>query len=81
MGFDAIWISPVVTNAPPCYHGYCALDYYTINDHFGGKDDLVNLIEAMHKRNMWLMLDVVANHSIPMNTDIREAGQVNPFNK
>jgi alpha-amylase len=27
------------------------------------------------------MLDVVANHSIPMNTDIREAGQVNPFNK
>ena len=35
MGFDSIWISPVVSNTPGGYHGYWAGDWTTINSHFG----------------------------------------------
>jgi alpha-amylase len=35
MGFDAIWISPVVDNMEPGYHGYWARDWTKTNDHFG----------------------------------------------
>jgi len=31
MGFDAIWISPVVANFPNSYHGYGAQDLYTVS--------------------------------------------------
>jgi len=63
MGFDAIWISPIPHNAPPDYHGYGALNWEKINEHFGTSDDLHNLIAAAHARDIWVMLDVVANHS------------------
>jgi alpha-amylase len=35
MGFDAIWISPIPHNAEPDYHGYGALDWEKVNEHFG----------------------------------------------
>lgn len=40
MGFDSIWISPVVDNLPPGYHGYWARDWYAINSNFGSADEL-----------------------------------------
>ena len=63
MGFDAIWISPIPKNAPADYHGYGALDWEEVNEHFGSEDDLKSLIKACHDRDIWVMLDVVANHS------------------
>lgn len=62
LGFDAIWISPVVANAPNGYHGYWATDLYEINSNFGSASDLQQLVQNMHSRNMWMMFDVVANH-------------------
>jgi len=35
MGFDAIWISPIVKNYENNFHGYAAMDIYSINEHFG----------------------------------------------
>ena len=35
MGFDAIWISPVIDNTEGGYHGYWARDWDKINSHFG----------------------------------------------
>lgn len=35
MGFDAIWISPVVDNLGDGYHGYWAKNWDGINSHFG----------------------------------------------
>ena len=63
MGFDAIWISPIPKNAPADYHGYGALDWEEVNEHFGTEDELHELIKACHARDIWVMLDVVANHS------------------
>ena len=62
MGFDAIWISPVVECIGGAYHGYAALNIYNINPKFGTEQDLHDLVEECHKRDIWVMLDVVANH-------------------
>jgi len=62
MGFDAIWISPVVENTPGGYHGYWAQNLFKINPHFGTEQDFIDLINECHKRGIWVMLDVVANH-------------------
>ncbi len=37
MGFDAIWISPIVQNWPGSYHGYHCTDLYKINTNFGSE--------------------------------------------
>lgn len=62
MGFDAIWISPIIDNYGGGYHGYWGRDIYTLNSHFGSESDLVELITECHKRGIWVMVDVVANH-------------------
>jgi len=78
MGFDAIWISPVVDNMDHGYHGYWARDWTKLNSHFGSEADLRELINECHKRGMWVMVDVVANHVAPVGTDYRT---IVPFNK
>lgn len=65
MGFDAIWISPIVKNWPGSYHGYHCVDLYKINDNFGSEQDLKDLISAAHDKGIWVMVDVVANHMAP----------------
>ncbi|KFA73918.1 hypothetical protein S40288_00933 [Stachybotrys chartarum IBT 40288] len=62
MGFDAIWITPVVANHPGGYHGYWAQDLYQVNANYGTPQDLRNLVNAAHARGMFVMVDVVANH-------------------
>lgn len=62
MGFDAIWISPVVANTPGGYHGYWVSNLYEINEEFGTEEELKELIQACHDRDIWVMVDVVANH-------------------
>lgn len=78
MGFDAIWISPVVDNLDKGYHGYWARDWTKLNSNFGSEDDLKNLVKACHDRDIYVMVDVVANHVAPVGDDF---SQINPFNK
>ena len=77
MGFNAIWISPIVLNKDGSYHGYHALDLYQINPHFGTSDDLKELIRTCHKKDIWVILDAVPNHMAP---DV-PISSINPFNK
>ncbi|QPG93556.1 hypothetical protein C2857_000729 [Epichloe festucae Fl1] len=65
LGFDAIWITPVVANADRGYHGYWARDLYTVNAKYGSADDLKSLVDAAHEKKMYVMVDVVANHVGP----------------
>ncbi|ORY57547.1 glycoside hydrolase family 13 protein [Pseudomassariella vexata] len=68
MGFTAVWISPIVKNIEGdtgygyAYHGYWAQDIWSLNSNFGTEQDLVDLSSALHKRGMYLMLDIVTNH-------------------
>lgn len=63
MGFDAIWISPIPQNAENGYHGYWATDFSNLNANFGTSQDLMDLVNAAHDKNILVMLDVVANHA------------------
>jgi alpha-amylase len=70
MNFDAIWISPIVaqmsnwTGDGEAYSGYWQQNLYELNPSFGTEDDLVLLIDEIHKRGMLLMLDIVVNHMV-----------------
>lgn len=67
MGFTAVQISPINENLPQdtiygeAYHGYWPQNFYELNPHFGSPDDLKNLASELHKRGMYLLVDVVAN--------------------
>jgi alpha-amylase len=65
LGCTAIWLSPIFENNPHAYHGYNINNYLNIDPHLGTKDDLVELVEAAHRRNppIRIILDVVINHS------------------
>jgi alpha-amylase len=45
-----------------CHIRYWTKDFDTLNPHFGSADDLHALSNALHKRGMYLMFDVVVNH-------------------
>ncbi|KAL4920132.1 glycoside hydrolase superfamily [Aspergillus aurantiobrunneus] len=67
LGFTAVQISPVVENIPEdttygeAYHGYWPQNLYSLNEHFGTAEELRKLSKALHKRGMYLMVDVVIN--------------------
>ena len=77
MGFDAVWISPIIKNRDGGYHGYWGTNLYELNYNFGSEQDFIDLINACHQRNIWVMVDVVANHM--GNLDENYGGNV-PFN-
>ena len=68
MGFDTIWISPIVENIGgttgegQAYHGYWTLNPAELNGNFGTADDLKSLVSAAHAKGMYIMVDVVINH-------------------
>ena len=78
MGFDAIWISPIVENLDKGYHGYWATNWEKTNPNFGSSDDLKSLVKAAHDKDMWVMVDVVANHVAPIGDDF---SQIYPLNR
>ena len=78
MGFDAIWISPIIENTEGSYHGYHFTNLYNLNYHFGSEDDFKALVSECHNKDIWVMVDVVANHAGPVGTDF---GRINPFNR
>lgn len=95
MGFTAVQISPIQKNLPgdtiygEAFHGYWPQDLYEINSHFGNASDLKNLVGELHRRNMYLMVDVVANelaYSIGAANMTAESSLIDysvfaPFNK
>ena len=77
MGFDAIWLSPIVENFEDSYHGYHYTNFYKLNPHFGTEDDFKALVEACHKKDIWILLDVQANDVAPVGTNYEN---IVPFN-
>lgn len=90
MGFTAIQISPIVENIKEgtivgeSYHGYWSKNLFALNDRFGNQDDLTSLVAEIHKRGMYLMVDVVVNNmaqafnnTYPPQLDY---SKLNPFN-
>lgn len=74
LGITTIWLTPWYDNAdeaitcdkPWCpmtsYHGYGAIDYYGVENHFGTFVDLREMIETAHRNGIKVVQDQVANH-------------------
>ncbi len=75
LGFNTIWISPITQNpwegyieypAPhnkySGYHGYWPITFTTVDKRFGTSEDLQQLVDKLHQKDMNLLLDFVCNH-------------------
>lgn len=62
LGIDVIWLSPVF-ESPQDDNGYDISDYRKIWSTFGTNEDMYELIEEAHKRNIKIVMDLVVNHS------------------
>ena len=65
LGFSAIWITPVVTNASGYdYHGYHAMDFSTVDARYESAGATYqDLIDAAHEKDMKIIQDVVWQHT------------------
>jgi glycosidase len=74
LGVTAVWLTPWYDNwngvtlceHPWCpntfYHGYAAVDYYGVEDHFGDLQTVRELVERAHALGLKVIQDQVANH-------------------
>ncbi len=70
LGITGVWITPPVLNQwwnPDKnfigYHGYWASDFSKVDPHFGTLASYQALSKALHNQNMYLIQDVVTNHT------------------
>jgi alpha-glucosidase len=62
LGVDAVWLGPVYVS-PMADFGYDIADFTEVDRMFGSLADLDKLIEALHARDIRLILDFVPNHT------------------
>jgi glycosidase len=78
LGVSALWLNPWYDNvnhlnaretydgkAITDYHGYGAVDFYGVEEHFGSLEELRRFVDAAHAHGMKVIQDQVANHSGP----------------
>ncbi|MCR4924571.1 MAG: glycosylase [Lachnospiraceae bacterium] len=62
LGCNAIWLNPCFES--PFYDaGYDVTDYYKVAKRYGSNEDLKQLFDQVHKRNMHIILDLVPGHT------------------
>lgn len=62
LGIDAVWITPIYPS-PMADFGYDVADYTGIHPLFGDLQAFDHLVQALHARNIRLILDFVPNHT------------------
>ncbi|WP_459481668.1 alpha,alpha-phosphotrehalase [Clostridium saccharoperbutylacetonicum] len=62
LGIDYIWLTPFYPS-PQVDNGYDIADYYNIDPNFGTLEDFEKLVEEARERNIYIMLDMVLNHT------------------
>ncbi len=62
LGFETIWISPFFAS-PQADFGYDISDYTDIAPEYGSVDDVLQLIEQIHRRGLRIVFDMVMNHT------------------
>src|SRR5262245_38646386 len=76
MVFSAIWITPVqLQRHVNAYHGYWTYNFYGIDGHLGDMSKLMELVNTAHAKGLYVMLDVVANHTGDFRSEERRVGK------
>jgi len=60
LGVNTLLISPLMEGV--AYHGYHITDFFSVDPHFGTKEDLIEFLKIAHKNNLKILLDFVPNH-------------------
>ncbi len=68
MGVDILWLMPIHPIGEKERKGelgsyYSVYDYYDVNPEFGDHNDFRKLVEKIHDKDMYIILDWVANHT------------------
>ena len=86
LGVTALWLTPWYDNvnhlneretyggrAITDYHGYGAVDFYGVEEHFGTLAKLQELVEKAHAAGLKIIQDQVANHSGPYHPWVKDS--------
>jgi neopullulanase len=86
LGVTAIWLNPWYDNvnhkneretydgqAITDYHGYGAVDFYAVEEHFGDLVTLREMVDRAHALGIKVIQDQVANHSGPYHPWVEDA--------
>ena len=65
LGVEGLWLSPIFRS--PSYHKYDVTNYYEVDQSFGTLENLKELAELCHARNVKLILDLPINHTSTNN--------------
>jgi cyclomaltodextrinase / maltogenic alpha-amylase / neopullulanase len=68
LGVDILWLMPInpvgeKLKKGPLGSPYCVRDFYAINPDYGSTNDFKQLIAEVHKRDMKVILDIVAGQT------------------
>ncbi|MFH0767067.1 MAG: alpha-amylase family glycosyl hydrolase, partial [Bacillota bacterium] len=80
LGIDVIWLCPMYTS-PNEDNGYDISNYYDISREYGTMHDMETLIAEAQKRGIYIMMDIVANHTSSQHQWFIEAtkSKQNPY--
>ena len=62
IGINTLWVSPHY-DSPMDDNGYDVRDFYQVAADYGTLEDFKALLEAAHARNMYILTDLVLNHT------------------
>lgn len=65
LGITGLWLNPTFKQRADLqtYHGYAIQNFLDLDPRFGTRQDLRDLIDAAHDRDMLVVLDVVIDHT------------------
>jgi glycosidase len=65
LGVTALWLSPVFKQRGhlDTFHGYGIQHFLDVDPRFGTRADLVELVDAAHRRGIRIILDIIFNHT------------------
>jgi glycosidase len=85
LGATAIWLNPIYDNANRLnererydsqpitdYHGYGAVDFYGVEEHFGTLKQFRELVDEAHRQGIKVIQDQVANHTGPYHPWVQD---------
>lgn len=77
LGINALWLSPFFPS-PGLDDGYDISDFYGINPELGTMQDFENFVRAAHKRNIYVLADLVINHTSDKHPWFTKAREKDP---
>lgn len=93
LGVTALWLTPIVDNANRLnhrekvdgqpitdYHGYGAVDFYAVDEHFGDLAKFRELVDRAHTAGIKIIQDQVANHTGPYHPWVKDPPTPTWFN-